>query len=602
MRYGISVLLLFFVFSALFITGAVADVTLTATVDKPVIRVGESTLMKVVVQSTNAQSGQNPSIPNTEGLTISSRGAPSQQFSMTSINGQVQQSYTRTYTFDVIGILPGSYSLDAIQLSTPEGTTTAEPLAITVLEADEQPPQQGTSATTVPQSNPYGIYLLADITQNEAYVGEELILTYFLLVPQELSNRINVSPPQDNPGKFQDFWEENHNLEGNREEQTVRLQNNKLYRKYTLFRHSLFPYRSGEFEIAPTQIQARVARPVSVLFNQYEEVNIVSNPVSVTVNPLPERGRPESFRGAVGQFQLTTTIDQTEIEEGDPVTLTIRLEGSGNMNNAPAPQLPDFTQFDQFDPTTTEDIRIDRNGVTGRIEYTYILIPHGVHADTIGPVRYSFFDPSKDTYVELSSDPITLSITPGEGLGGTGSGFTTRRMIVRLGDDFRFISTSPLALSSVSITMWQSPLFWLAGGFPIVGMIGAVAWRKKQDHVLNNPKEQRKRQAPARVQAALQEAQTAFSEHDKDRVYLVLGKMIREYLDHRWELTTTGMTRTELDAALDANGYDEVSRMKIHEMLEIVDSKRYSGTASISDIHVKGDLDRAETLVQSLIR
>ena len=46
------------------------------------------------------------------------------------------------------------------------------------------------------------------------------------------------------------------------------------------------------------------------------------------------------------------TAKPTELAVGDPITLIIRISGSGNIDTVPAPKLGSLDEFKTYDPTT----------------------------------------------------------------------------------------------------------------------------------------------------------------------------------------------------------------------------------------------------------
>ena len=54
-----------------------------------------------------------------------------------------------------------------------------------------------------------------------------------------------------------------------------------------------------------------------------------SNSLQLDVQPLPQPA-PEGFSGAVGQFELKSTLAPAQLKTGEPVTWTLTLSGTGN--------------------------------------------------------------------------------------------------------------------------------------------------------------------------------------------------------------------------------------------------------------------------------
>ena len=599
---------------------AQAELEVNVDVRNPVLKAGESTIMRITVKSDGSAQLQPPNVPDVKGLAILSRGSNT-GVNISIVNGQMKRVQTLTLMYEIKGLQPGTYTLDKIRVSTSEGYIKADPVEVTVLDqapptatpqpsptpnptaGDEPPAAQDQETRSFPTGR-YGFYFLAQPSKEEAYAGEEILLTYSLLIPRDRNRDFRFIKMTDPRSRFEGFWTEEHDIPENREERNIRLQDGRVYRQVTLARFSLFPLSPQEFELNPLHAEMEIAmNQRGLIFRRYEPFTLSSNPVTLRVKPLPQEKRPEIFSGAVGQFQLQAQVDQKEITLGDPVTLSIILEGAGNMRNAPKPVLPDLTRFDQFDPTKDESIQVTPDGVRGRIEYTHVLIPHDVNADVIEPVRFAYFDPDHGKYVTLKTSPISLEIESGGALAGTGGPrINTRRFITRVGDDFRYITTSPLALSSVNLAVYQQSWFWGMGALPVMFLGFSLIWQRRNQYLMANPAEAKRRKAPTQAQRLLHEARLALRAGDKDRFYAQLGKCIRDSIGHRWNLTTLGMTSDELQAALRERGCNEESIAEVIRLLERVDGMRFSGAQHVDQGSIDADLQSTETVLNQLMK
>ncbi|MBZ0256831.1 BatD family protein, partial [bacterium] len=444
-----------------------ATVTVEVSLSKTVLRINEKATMQITVRSDGNDELNNPTMPEVNGLTISYRSS-SNKTNWSMINGRTSIERAVIHELDVIALAPGKYALKDIKVKTDSGFVAAKPVTISVL--DESAPAPTATPQPAPSvDNKQWPFYLGQINKQEAYVGEEVILTYYLLVPREYERSIQIDKIIEKQGAMQSFWVEKQDIGKDLEKEYVKIDNH-FFAKFTINRYILYPLKPGKIDIDPLEVQGRRAVSMGLsVFRRQESFSKFSNEVSLNVKPLPEEGKPDNFEGAVGRFQLNDKVDSTEIEEGDPVTLTITLEGFGNLRNAPSPKLPDLSNFDQFDPTNSEDITVSKDGVSGRVEYTHVLIPHDLNANEIGPVRYSYFDPQEAKYVSLETPPIALNIKAA--LGGNRGAFTSgspRRIPTRIGDDFRFINTSLLALAYIDLGVHRRVTLWLFALLPLL--------------------------------------------------------------------------------------------------------------------------------------
>jgi hypothetical protein len=84
----------------------------------------------------------------------------------------------------------------------------------------------------------------------------------------------------------------------------------------------LFPTTPGQATIDPATVTT-----AGGFFS--DGVQVQSDPIAIEVKPLPA-GAPADFNGAVGQFEIKATPDRLSTRLGEPVTLQVELNGSGN--------------------------------------------------------------------------------------------------------------------------------------------------------------------------------------------------------------------------------------------------------------------------------
>ena len=65
-------------------------------------------------------------------------------------------------------------------------------------------------------------------------------------------------------------------------------------------------------------------------FTETQTKIIKSKKRNITIKPFPEP-KPTDFSGAVGDFKISATIDQKEVQVNDGIIFTIILEGTINL-------------------------------------------------------------------------------------------------------------------------------------------------------------------------------------------------------------------------------------------------------------------------------
>jgi hypothetical protein len=188
--------------------------------------------------------------------------------------------------------------------------------------------------------------------------------------------------------------------------QTRVARNGREYAAYE-FSATLVPRKSGEIELGPAQLRCDVLAPASgaaAFFGGSEprSVTVRSQPVRFSILPLPTRGRPAGYGGAVGRFTVSRQVSPTVIRRGDPVSVTTRIEGVGNIDSfsCESISLPGVRAYPP---------RARRTGK--RLICAQVLLPETATRVEIPAASLSFFDPLKARYRTLKSQPTTLEVS-----------------------------------------------------------------------------------------------------------------------------------------------------------------------------------------------
>ena len=605
MKYRHQIILFFVLVYAGLPLLSQATVTATVKLSSTVLRMGETIPMTLEIASDRGEEIQSPIVPSVQEFSFINQG----QSSSTEISisgGQQRMINSLSYNFALTALKEGVFNLTGFGAKTSAGEISANPVKITVLAAGAAAPTPGPQSMTPSQSNQYGLVFQADCNKKEAFAGEEILLTYTLYCPV-MAGIQTIQTNKDDRGRLQEFWTETVEL-GRDYQQKVRAANGEMYYKTPLIRYIIYPLTPGTPKVSPMKINCRVAadRRQSGFFNfpfaNLVDVPVESEEVAVHVKPLPEQGKPDTFKGAVGTFKINSSVKSAEMEEGDTVTLKVTLEGSGNLKNAPPPVLPDLSKFVSYEPVKEPNIQVTVDGVRGSIEYSYVLVPNDVNANTIGPVRYSYFDPAQQKYITQETKPILLKINPSKrkGIpGGPVSGMN-RRLIAKMGEDFRFNVLGFDTIAMIYLPVYHHAKAWILLFAPLALFILVVGWKRREMFLALNPAIAKSRKAPRLAKKLLADAAKAMKEGNCEKVYAHLYKAVSDYISNRWNIACAGLTSLELQHNLVQNGVTEECIQNVIRTLEEFDGMRFSGAAA--DSHkFQEDFSKAEKLLADLM-
>lgn len=126
----------------------------------------------------------------------------------------------------------------------------------------------------------------------------------------------------------------------------------------------------------------------------------------LTVEHVPERGRPADWTGAIGTFVAEAVqVSKDKPEVGEPIRLRAILTGTGNLDRLVTPELP---SSEQWDVLPAQERR--RHSEEQRF-FVYTLIPRLPGKLLTPPIRFSTFDPLTKRYSRVEFKPIEVIVT-----------------------------------------------------------------------------------------------------------------------------------------------------------------------------------------------
>lgn len=546
-----------------------------------------------------------PQPPETDGLQIL-QTTPSTQTNVSFVNGNVTRTIGYQWNFrptrtGTVQFLPASITVD-------DNTHAFDAISVTVVPQSQRPARRTQRRSPFdlfgdePAPATIGtddVFVRAVPSASSAYQNEQVTIAY------EMYFRANMQPRNSRLADSWDaegFWREELDVETRPMPQT-RVENGLRYNVIILKRVAVFPTRTGALTVDPLRIETEVlaprrgnpfSQPFFSLRNIYETIQRGSQPVAIDSRPLPP-GAPEHFTGAVGDYTLHAELSQSEVDVGEPIQLTVRISGQGNLATLDEPELSLPGIFEQYEPEVSTSIDNKGAGVRGSKTFTYLLVPRSNGTFDIAPVEFSYFDPDEEVYRTLRSDPFTLRATgvAPEAIAApmTPTGFPV--------DDI----ASPLPA-----TRWirypQSSLHRQAWPYVVLAipllLIGVVAvLRRRATRLATDTAYSRTRRAHPLARKHLKTA-VALKRQDEPRAfYEELEQAVRGFVGNRLNIAELGFTRPQLDEHLASIGLDEALRCALLALLEECDAARFAPARS-QPAEMESSLQAAHTLIADL--
>jgi hypothetical protein len=142
-----------------------------------------------------------------------------------------------------------------------------------------------------------------------------------------------------------------------------------------------------------------------------KDINVQSPAQELKVSALPAEGRPYDFHGAIGTFAIQSDISPPKADVGDPLTLTMRVVGSGNFDRVDSTMLDHVEHWRTYPPKSTFNTT-DPLGHKGEKIFEQPLVASQPGAQTLPALSFSYFDPNTKRYETIHSAPLNVRISP----------------------------------------------------------------------------------------------------------------------------------------------------------------------------------------------
>ena len=182
------------------------------------------------------------------------------------------------------------------------------------------------------------------------------------------------------------------------------------YWVYTLER-TYRPTVTANYSFGPAAVEGFFAATTSVGRSgrtemEGREIYAVSDAVRVRVETAPAEGRLPGFTGGVGRFTIGAEVEPRELRVGDPLTLTLRVRGDGNLDEIGPPDLETdqrFTEsFKVYEPTSAT--------ADGTRTFTWSLRPVSASVTAVPPIELVYFDLEHERYTTESTNAVPISV------------------------------------------------------------------------------------------------------------------------------------------------------------------------------------------------
>ena len=506
------------------------------------------------------------------------------------INGKMTRNTSYTYTYVLQAKTEGTFTLNPATIKAKRKVYESNALNIQVIKGrttNTQPNNSGSRDTqqqtaTVSDDD---VFVRYEVDKKSAYKGE------MISVVLKLYSRVGLSIEDQSLPSFEGFWTQDIDIPNVEQTRTREAVDGIIYNVYTLNKKQIIPQQTGQLSIEPANfvfsIQQRVA-PTSIFddfFGSTRSIRKQSSTPKVTINVKDLPTAPGGFKGAVGDFKLSSEVNTNVIKANNAITLKVTISGNGNLKHINPLELNYPADFEIYDPNTNYNIRVTDAGIIGSTTFEQVVIPRYEGEFTIPAKPFVFFNPNTKKYQTLYTKEFKIKVEKGDESQNTSVVSTLSKEDVRfIGQDIRYIKNDGLALLPFNQFFIATPKFYLIYLIAIVVFVLVLILQRKRAKENANAALMRNKQANKMARKHLKSAGICVKNNNTDQFYDAILKAFWGYLSDKLNIPMAELNRDNARTTLQKYQVNEETINNFIEMIDVCEMARYAPSASNMEI------------------
>ncbi len=521
--------------------------------------------------------------PNFDPFVVVGGPYSSQSSNMQWVNGKFTQNISFSYSYSIQPTKAGTFTIPAAVMKYDGKGYKTKPLNIKVVKGNQRANNSQRSRNgQKSQSNSAkdsDIFLRVDLSKTSVYQGEPVFAQMKFYSDQQIVNVGNAKFPQ-----FKGVWTQDLPMPRQISLVTEEFKNN-VYSVGVIRKVLLYPQRSGRIKIDPFSYELYINKKVrraSFWDNGYQSVKLpkTSKARYLTVKPLPANA-PESFNGAVGNYTMKVSLNNSEVKAHDAITMKVVIRGSGNIKLLEAPKLNFPPDLEIYDPKITNNFSNSENGQTGAKTFEYLLIPKNPGDFILPSIKFSYFDVKRKSYKTLSSREFKIHVLRGE-LDGSETEMVNgveKAVIQHISTDIKFIKTKfePTQKSSF---FFGTSKFYILYLIAILIFVLTYLFLQKLVKDKSNVALMRNKKANKISKKRLKQASLYLKSSEIESFYVENLQALWGYLSDKLTIPVSELSRDNINDKLVAHDVSEELIVKFINIVDVCEFARYAPSAS----------------------
>jgi hypothetical protein len=582
-------------------------------------KIGRNEILDIKFRVENGSQVQNMVPPSFKGFNVV--GGPNQETSMSNINGKVSQYVAIGYSLQPTALgnftigpatayIDGrEYHTQPVTVEVTKGSTQQSgnagsgpspfpnlnfdfpPMPLTH-EFDDYILKPGENVAKKTQKN---LFLKLDASKTSCYVGEPIEVSYKLYTRLRPETTITDAP------SFNGFSVSDLDVNGNA---ALENYNGRQYNVYTLRRVELYPLQPGNITLDPVVADNKVtfiksqyvsSQRNSDLFDMLENfgdaqipasglveqhVTLKTPPLTITVRPLPLTDKPADFKGAVGDYEITASLEKDHFTTDDAGSLKVVVKGKGNIQLVNAPTVGWPKGVDGYDARVKDNVDKSKVPMRGSKTFTFPFTVSRAGEYKIDSITFSFFDPASGTYKTRRTPPLEMKVIRGSGVHRN-----------------PLMDTGP-AGTEVKEAFFTGKTEWIAGILLVLGFIILLFFLFIRKGVSKDLLEKNIQIDDLKNEAGQEETKEFFipenpllDAHEKmmaqnsREFFSTLDASLKKYLSGKFKVPANELNKKRLNEELDKCNVSLGTTLMLSSLMDEVEINLYAPPSDVSHLH-----------------
>jgi hypothetical protein len=490
---------------------------------------------------------------------------PNESSRVSIINGKSSQSYGLSYVLQPKRV--GKFTIGPATVQVDGKTLRSSPLSLEVVKGRNS---KATTKEELDEELSDGVFIKAIINKGMSKIGEQTVIDYKLFTSRNIES-YNVVQESEYPSFFA------HEVRRFNSRQIQEVINGVQYTTKVIKRVALFPQQAGIFSIDPLVMNISVTmgethRRSIFSMPKVTTFSIETDPMEIKVEPLPKA--PPTFSGAVGNFQMRTTVNREKLTTDDAISLRMYINGNGDIKQVQAPPLEIPDNFEIYDPKELEESNYEENSeLAGKKVFEYLILPNEP-GDYNLEAAFTYYDPDSAAYITLRSQSFPIKVSKGT-LG-------RQQRSAEITDpetkaDIRFIKTE-VNLDNNPFTFLGSGLFWSLFALPFLLLGGVFVLQRIEAQKANiDPILLKRNHAVKIAQKRLEQAQQFMQAGDSKHFYDEVSRASFGYICDKLNIPFSELSKQNVRSKLHSLQVDDTRIEKFMSVVKTCEMALFAG-------------------------